>query len=1027
MAGVINMTSNVEKRRIREQNNIPNRNSTRTVKNLGYGSMAEFYRDVLRREQRQNRTQEVIRTGLLQARDRARDRVYNRRVADDRNTLFESIRSIRTGGVFDVPRGLWNLNAGDTHRNLLSRFRGRKATVTTTIYGPRGPAHVTVNVKIPSDFNKWFKKIGWWQFMADSKTSKISELAEEMGLRIKSLTRVTITVTPHVVVNPSQTTQKFADGVNHCVLTPILDWSKIKNENAKSDSACKKYNAIGRKCSEYSERYKDGIPENCIQEICNDLQVGINIEIPFADDKFIECIPHKKSLKNFNFVNSKMDHVELDEVVHTNKINEINQESLNKMALKLKDDSKLLDFKWDGKDNYIKIRTIFGTYCSPSDYLKVASEFENKYLLGDVKIDAINDPCYRFIREGVCHNTTIDFIGSDKIAYLGDCENKYQKKKREQREYDDYTKWDREVPPKPEIGQIDMIKAYAKYRDCEQFSGFMGKPTDWRFCDVDIEFIKKNIGYYRLASISNGTELAKKIKKKMKLYNVGEVLATPEYVWLEQNGFEFTVSEGCWGIKTDFRFTKDMYTKERKTSFYSKWCGINQSCEPRQKYNMFGTPEYFENMKTHVSEQCEMSWVTSEKDMVEISYPKNQSFICPHIVGFLMCYQRLTVLNQLKKMDLSKLIRICVDGIYYYEHEFEMLKNFQPDKEINLGNTTGSSNYYMRRNSWICYWDMYKPGMKMDLESCLANRIQPAPFRENYDTELFIGAGGNGKTHYNLVDTGFIRPLYVAPAYKLTRNKELEYNVNTKVLARCFHPTYKHDIKKYNNVIIFDEASQINRDTKIELFEFYGDSCKLIFCGDLGFQLPPIIGEEMGTRGFQKVTEFTQNFRFTCDKHKQICEDVRELMRNDTKKEQINEFVISQYENISEPTNYKPHDIILCSRTNCGGGVCKQETKKRSNCNCDGKNFSLVWTNKFGNTKWKCLETSSSCSNGDVIIAAEKPKGRWEARHGYTIHSVQGETYEETIYIDSRQLFDSRMAYTAISRARRWEQIKIIV
>ena len=50
-----------------------------------------------------------------------------------------------------------------------------------------------------------------------------------------------------------------------------------------------------------------------------------------------------------------------------------------------------------------------------------------------------------------------------------------------------------------------------------------------------------------------------------------------------------------------------------------------------------------------------------------------------------------------------------------------------------------------------------------------------------------------------------------------------------------------------------------------------------------------------------------------------------------------------------------------------------------------------------------------------------------EPRHGFTIHSVQGETFEEIIYIDSRNLFDPRMGYTAISRARRWEQIKIIV
>jgi hypothetical protein len=1005
------MPSNAEKRRLREQYNIPNQNSSRAVRRLGYNSMADFYRDAQAREQRQERVQDIIRTGLLRSRDRARERIIQNQERENRRALFESIRQRRSGGVFDVPRPVWNESAEETHKEILRRFRGQRVTVRTTVYGPFGaPQYLTVNMRIPREgFNAWFKNEGWWKFMVSSKISMISELAEEMGIGMNKVSRVTVTVTPYVPVNSRLTSQSFAEGVKHCLLGPIGEWSLMKREESKSESAHKKYNAISNKCIAYTQKYKEGIPEKDIQEVVNDLGVGINVDLPFAHDKFIECKPHKKPLKTFNFVNSKIDHVELNEIVHTNKINEVDQKTLNDMALELKKNGKLLDFKMDNRDNFTKIRTISGTFCSPSDYLKTATEFEDLYGIGEIKIDAINDPCYEFIHEGVCINGTIDFVERWKYKYYGKCEEPKHTKYREK---------NFGSPPIPDIGHIDMIKAYANFDKCEQFVGFMGKPTDWRLCNVNIEFIKKNIGYYRLASLTGGSELGQRIRNKMKLYNIGEVLGTPEYIWLEQNGFEFTVSEGCWGTKFDFRFTEDMYKKQFKTSYYSKWSGINQSGVKENKYNMFGSTEYFQNMKAYANKtykDIDLSWVS--KDMVEISYPKKHSFVCPHVVGYLMCYQRLTVLNQLKKMDLDKLLRVCVDGIYYEKHEFQMLKSFDTDKEIKLGNDGG--DYYMKKNSWKKYG--------RNLKKALENRKQPAPFRESYITELFIGAGGNGKTHYNLTDTGFVRMLYVAPAYKLTRCKELEYTVDTAVLARCLHPNYKHDIKRYNNVILFDEASQINRDTKLELFEFYGDSCKLIFCGDLGYQLPPVKGQEMGPKGFEKVTEFKQNFRFTCEKHKKICHQVRELMDCDVTKEQINEFVISQYENITEPNFYTPKDIILCSRTNCGGGVCKQERGMRNNCNCDGKNFSLGWTQKFGNTKWKCIETQSEHSNGDIVITDEKPKGKWEARHGYTIHSVQGETYEETIYIDSRQLFDSRMAYTAISRARRWEQIKIIV
>ena len=51
----------------------------------------------------------------------------------------------------------------------------------------------------------------------------------------------------------------------------------------------------------------------------------------------------------------------------------------------------------------------------------------------------------------------------------------------------------------------------------------------------------------------------------------------------------------------------------------------------------------------------------------------------------------------------------------------------------------------------------------------------------------------------------------------------------------------------------------------------------------------------------------------------------------------------------------------------------------------------------------------------------------YEKRHGFTIHSVQGETYEGKISIDIRNMFDLTMLYTAVSRARQSDQIHIIV
>jgi hypothetical protein len=65
-------------------------------------------------------------------------------------------------------------------------------------------------------------------------------------------------------------------------------------------------------------------------------------------------------------------------------------------------------------------------------------------------------------------------------------------------------------------------------------------------------------------------------------------------------------------------------------------------------------------------------------------------------------------------------------------------------------------------------------------------------------------------------------------------------------------------------------------------------------------------------------------------------------------------------------------------------------------------------------------------SRGDVVIGERPACGEWDKIHGYTIHSVQGETFAEPIYIGTRHLFDPTMGYTAISRARKHSPIKII-
>jgi len=133
------------------------------------------------------------------------------------------------------------------------------------------------------------------------------------------------------------------------------------------------------------------------------------------------------------------------------------------------------------------------------------------------------------------------------------------------------------------------------------------------------------------------------------------------------------------------------------------------------------------------------------------------------------------------------------------------------------------------------------------------------------------------------------------------------------------------DILKFNNVLIFDEVkvSQYTEFQKQQLFETYS-TCKLIFCGDIGFQLPAITGNAMTHHGFDNFVGLKQNFRFTCDKHAAICNSVREMISSKVDRKRINDYIVASYKNVTEITDYKPHDIVICSKHE----ICKQWDEK---------------------------------------------------------------------------------------------------
>jgi len=847
-------------------------------------------------------------------------------------------------------------------------------------------------------FNGWWDD-KWYFFMFDSDTTIIHHTSNPNS-DIKMIFSASLNLAPE------RLNQIFADGITNCLLSHIKTWAEDLYEHNKEENrkaGILRYGRTVKKIDGYIRKYPNGVPENDLQEIANDLQIGIQVDIPFNfnDNIFLDVVSHKKPLRKFKYINTRENHVELNHIVNVDLSTEMPIDELNDVIVQRYQQDIDEGKAYYKKDKNNRVTTLFtydGVFRASNEYNEISNKFEIDTGLNDVGLEHCKNPeVSYFIREGAHFNETMDY--------------------------------NTEVIPDQ---HIDMIKAYTQFKQCKWYGGFLGKITDYRPLPANVntlEFLKEWIGEYRIGEIDfSGFKYDVRHLTKLNCYKEFNVYPSVELVAMLEWGLKFSIIEGAWGIRLDFDFSPEMIENadiinEKKIRYFAKYIGQCFSFNQNNKFYMKGTKEYFKNIQ-YVLTKNEIPGSVSVFEDGEgiVSYPKKHIKHKSHIAAFVLAYQRLTVLEQLFGMDYDKIRRVCVDGIYYKNHKCNIHHTFRLKEEYKLNNEavacycSGVNDY---SKQYECDDELLQP-CSLGWSKC------PNEYREPYLTELFLGAGGNGKTTKNLSDKGFVNVLFVAPSWKLATDKQKEFGCDATVMYRALDDkkdeSNQKRMRREYSVIIVDEASMINENDRETLFELYYN-CKLVFCGDIGFQLPPVKGKVMETKMFDKITTLNDNYRFKCDKHIKIIKKVREMIQNNCNKITINEFICQSYTRMkrSEISGYVlTKDMILCSRKRCS--VESHPIK----CNCDGKNYAQEWADKFGETKYKCLERGHNLFNGSIVY--EKPTGvKSEVRHGFTIHSVQGETYEDKLFLDSRNLFSPEMGYTAISRARRWEQIIILI
>tara|TARA_Y100000004_G_C8941290_1_gene424340 strand:- start:304 stop:2172 length:1869 start_codon:yes stop_codon:yes gene_type:complete len=530
---------------------------------------------------------------------------------------------------------------------------------------------------------------------------------------------------------------------------------------------------------------------------------------------------------------------------------------------------------------------------------------------------------------------------------------------------------------------IDLKKAYTKGSECIKYQGYLGKITDFRKTDRIM-----GLGIYRIYNIKfNGNPLLKKLGV-LHEYNS---YTSPELEYYKELGVDFKIDMGCWGTSADIDFgddyTKGMYQKQNGTSHYCKWYGCLMKCTKTDKYNF-----YCKNIQdaglNAWDEDCDIKY--SEYFNIGIlEYKKKRAYHSSHIATFIHSYCRISMLEQLRKIPMENIVAVQVDGIFY-KGDIEIDELFVKKEGKSLKYIQGYETY-------------------VEDDCCAISDYDDLPDnRENNRVEVHTGAGGCGKTHNNLVDKGLINPLFIAPSWKLARNKKSEYGIDSSVFYYLLSddPDAWRPISRYYNTIIIDEISMLSNEGKKLILQRFKKH-KIIFCGDIGFQLPPIEGTEFKIK---KLPSFkhTTNYRCKCEKLHNILMQCREFIKNHNDRVPIEKYCTKVLKlNImdKDTIDYTAQDLIIT------------KTHKKKD----------YYTEKYKDIKkYVVLENTRDYSNGEIIIGDKPKKVRAELRHAFTIHSIQGETAKDKLYIDTTGMNSMRMLYTALSRAKYLEQIVLI-
>jgi hypothetical protein len=739
--------------------------------------------------------------------------------------------------------------------------------------------------------------------------------------------------------------QSFRDGSMNCFLNPIIGFMEGKREEYKTAASIKKINDKINLARLLEKQYREsGVPEDHIEEICKKLSITARFHNMFSGTNIAY---NEKARWALSFLNTRINHLDLGSIVLNTppvivSIDEWKERSLGVCVR-------------DGLGKYPIIRTLEGAFSVMTRERELMDRQFEKYALGKYTIDACKyGELTDYIRSGY-------LVSSVPVVFRGGA-----------------------------VCNLDMVKAYAQFKACPYYNGFMGKV--WRYCsgDFSLEFIKKHIGIYtfKIVGWKFDISLLSLMRKLGLRVSVAYTLPSVEISCLVDLGLEVSVVAGCWGSSFDMDFEGEFVS----SGVFREWSGRLAMDHKEKVYRLEGTEDYAEHIK-YENPLCEVGWRNGE---VEVYVPKKVRPTLTHVAAFITSYTRINILLKMKSLGFGNICRVMLDGIYTsvpcVEDGLFKLKELKTHKDTGAG-------WYSKGN------------------------IPSFPVFDSVSGECaLLGAGGTGKT-YSVLTGSYHDVLYVSPTRYLGLKMAQSRGCKWTTLAKFVGAGYGEKVRTYLeegykcSVVLLDEGTMCSDVEVTECRRICSENgIMFLYAGDMEgsqwFQCRNGDGIVMSSlfdiRGMDKKV-FDVDYRATCPLLRKFKVELRDFMRSIFTGERADCFVVEAWVKANvERTLFK--DACAAFRV---GDVWIAPTHKQS--------LDLLEAGVCSG--WRRQYAGGGFSKGEILL---EDVGGCEKRGSITTHSCQGLTLENSVFVSIERSFDYAMLYTAISRCCRMEQLKFV-